>query len=138
MLTLTKNHCWAKWHWANWEDTVKACVRVGHAYTDYFDSKVGLKQGCILSPQLFALYINELADAIDRSGLMGTWLGIDRSRLHLLMFADDIVLFSNDVKTLQKLLDILREHNQKWGLSVNLAKTKDNKNYGISERGEIG
>ena len=38
---------------------VKACVRVKNECTDYFECSVGLKQGCLLSPLIFSIFINE-------------------------------------------------------------------------------
>ena len=38
---------------------IKACVRCGSSCTEYFDCQQGLKQGCLLSPTLFSLFINE-------------------------------------------------------------------------------
>ena len=45
----------------NMRSTVKACVRGGSSCTEYFDCLQGLKQGRLLSPTLFSLFINELA-----------------------------------------------------------------------------
>ena len=36
----------------------KACVRVGNELSDWFEVRVGLRQGCVMSPWLFNLYID--------------------------------------------------------------------------------
>ena len=40
------------------------CVVLGGEMTDYFDVEVGVRQGCVLSPILFSIYINGLAKEI--------------------------------------------------------------------------
>ena len=37
-------------------------VKVNSQYTGYFSINQGLKQGCLLSPLLFNLYVNSIAD----------------------------------------------------------------------------
>ena len=44
-------------------------VRFGEIEMDWFEVKEGLKQGCSLSPVLFALYLAELGDRLVASGL---------------------------------------------------------------------
>ena len=36
----------------------KACVRVGNGVSEWFPVRVGLRQGCVMSPWLFNLYID--------------------------------------------------------------------------------
>ena len=36
----------------------KACVRVGNEMSEWFPVRVGLRQGCVMSPWLFNLYID--------------------------------------------------------------------------------
>ena len=42
----------------------------------------------------------------------------------LLLFADDMVIFSKDPEELQLLLNKLHRYSCEWGLKVNTAKTK--------------
>ena len=44
--------------------------------------------------------------------------------LFLLMYADDLVLFSESVEGLQSQLDYLCNYSREWGLEVNIRKTK--------------
>ena len=69
----------------------EVAVRVGSAADDWYEEFVGVREGCVLSPILFALYINDLADELGKGGeriMIGT------KRVCCLMFADDIALLS--------------------------------------------
>eukprot|EP00745_Piridium_sociabile_P040619 TRINITY_DN784_c0_g2_i2.p1 TRINITY_DN784_c0_g2~~TRINITY_DN784_c0_g2_i2.p1 ORF type:complete len:579 (+),score=61.48 TRINITY_DN784_c0_g2_i2:324-2060(+) len=54
--------------------SVLACVRVNGIYSDFFDCPNGVKQGCLLSPQMFSFFINELAMELSRKGRHGIQL----------------------------------------------------------------
>ena len=49
-------------------DHVKCSVRINGYHTDWFKVNSGLKQGCLLSPILFNLFVNDLTVALDVSG----------------------------------------------------------------------
>ena len=48
-------------------ENVSCTVKVNDLYSDWFDVNTGVKQGCILSPTLFALYIDDLAKELNSS-----------------------------------------------------------------------
>ena len=50
---------------------------------------IDLRQGCILSPSLFSLFLMDLADELERRGLGGKGKG---DMDGCMFFADDIVL----------------------------------------------
>ena len=60
--------------------------------SDTIASTIGVKQGCPLSPTLFGLYIDEVADFIIRGG--GGGVDISGTPVHIMLYADDIVLVS--------------------------------------------
>lgn len=97
------------------------CVKIGNILTPSFMSLVGVRQGDVLSPSLFKLFINDLPlylascqDPVD----------INNHRVDCLMYADDIVLLSNSKEGLQTRLDKLHCYCTDWCLDVNLSKTK--------------
>ena len=81
----------------------------------------GVKQGCKLSPTLFSLYINDLANEIKQ---MNLGVDIDELQLSILPYADDVALIAPDADSLQLMLDKLNEWCCKWRLTVNNDKTK--------------
>ena len=87
----------------------------------HFDSSLGLLQGECTSPIFFSLYINDL-----ESAMSAEWSGtrIQNIVIKLLMFADDTAIFSETRKGLQKAIDKLDEYCTKWGVKVNVNKTK--------------
>jgi len=49
----------------------QACVRTNNDYSDYFPLKRGIRQGCPLSPLLFAIAIEPLAVALKSGQIPG-------------------------------------------------------------------
>ena len=45
-------------------ESVLCCIRDGYYYTDSFESPAGVNQGCLLSPKLFCLFINEVTEEL--------------------------------------------------------------------------
>lgn len=102
---------------------VKARVRAGADLTEEFLCPQGLKQGEVCSPVLFSLFINELTKEINKQGRHGIQLSPEFIELFILLFADDIILFSDSVIGLQTQLNVLCETASRLGLVVNLDKS---------------
>ena len=96
--------------------TVQACVRCGRENTEYFTCLQGLKQGCLASPTLFSLFVNELAHDIISQGKHGLQFSPNDIEIFIMLFADDIGL-QNQITALYNAANRLR-------LQVNLSKTK--------------
>ena len=99
------------------------CVKTSSGLTPYFISKVGVRQGCALSPLLFNLYISDLSSCLDSSENI-TAIKLHSKRITHLLYADDLVLIAESENDLQSLLDSLGKYCLKWGLSINHKKSK--------------
>ena len=98
---------------------MSSCVRLNNLTTDCFDVTCGLQQGCCLSPLHFNLFINDLAFRIKA---LGKGVMVDEGLICILIYADDIVLLSENANDLQLLLDCLNEWCGMTGMSVNASK----------------
>jgi uncharacterized protein YpiB (UPF0302 family) len=105
----------------NMYSSVFFSVKLAQGLTDTFPSSVGVKQGCVLSPILFNLFVSDLPTIFDQSC---DPVSIHDVSLSCLMFEDDLVIMSQSANGLQSALDKLGAYCSKWGLEVNIDKTK--------------
>ena len=54
---------------------VKATVRTDEGLTEFLECKLGVRQGCMLRPRLFIIFINELDKMLKRSKFRGISMG---------------------------------------------------------------
>ena len=101
----------------------EATVRTGHGTTDWFQTRKGVHQGCILSPCLFNVYAEYI--------MQNAWLdeaqaGIKTARRNInnLRYADDTTLIAESEEELKGLLMKVKEESEKVGLKLNIQKTK--------------
>ena len=100
---------------------VNYCVKIDGKLTSEFSSTYGLKQGCVLSPLLFNIFIGDLPDIFDKTCEPVKLWDIETS---CLQFADDLILLSESAKGLQAAITKLENYCKKWGLVINSDKTK--------------
>ena len=97
-------------------------VNVSDCVSPSFEGKNGVKQGCVISPLLSNIFQNDLHDIFRENSCDPIILG--DITLSSISWADDLILISKSQKGLQKCLDNLNEYCCKWGLEVNIDKTK--------------
>ncbi|XP_060589316.1 uncharacterized protein LOC132744577 [Ruditapes philippinarum] len=100
--------------------SLASCVRINSFTTDWFDVHCGLRQGCVLSPLLFNLYINDLALYLKSLNIGVT---IDDEIVCILLYADDIVLLAETERDLQCLLNGLHDWCSINDMSINTSKS---------------
>lgn len=102
----------------------KAMIKVNDNYTKEILLQRGVKQGCPLSPMLFVLSMEPLAEKIRSSSkIRGYTVGKEVIKLNL--YADDIILvLQNPLDAIRELLIILEEFKEYSGLGVNISKSE--------------
>ena len=101
---------------------IKSRVKYKNDLSTSYDCYLGVRQGECLSPFLFAMYLNDIEDEFKEKGAQGLDIGL--LKLFLLLYADDIIIFSDSSEGLQAGFDFLHDYCSRWKLKVNVDKTK--------------
>ena len=99
---------------------VSRTILVNDSFTEEFDVHTGVPQGSVLSPLLYAVYVNGLHDALRKHGL---GVRIYGRLIPLLLYADDIVLLASNAAELQRMLRVVSDYAYKWRFEVNHGKS---------------
>ena len=89
--------------------------------SDFFTSDKGVKQGEVMSPLLFNIFINDIheifSDECDP-------VSLNSRKIPCLQYADDLIIMSESKEGLQKSLDNLHAYCEKWKLNINESKSR--------------
>jgi hypothetical protein len=111
-------------HWAfllRWYRCSSVAVRWNDELSNAFHPSRGTKQGSLLSPMLFNVYVNELLLQL-QSSPQGLRIG---GQVHnSLAYADDLTLFSSAPQDLQTLIDKCTDYADRWRFTYSFKKTK--------------
>ena len=55
----------------SWYESINSCVRVDVVESDWFPIMTGFRQGCVMSPSLFNLYIDAMARKVTEDWAVG-------------------------------------------------------------------
>ena len=104
----------------NWHLKLNGRVIWQGALSAVFHVKSGVRQGGVLSPWFFNLYVNDLIVHLKLSGL-GCYLS--HVFVGCIFFADDILLLSGSLLQLQCMLDICYDYGLKFDILFNSDKS---------------
>ena len=106
---------------------VQTAVRLNGRVSRFVALLSGLKQGGVLSPWLFALFVDDLVCELVDVGYGGREKCED---VVALLFVDDLILMGKDVEEVQKLVDVVGEWGKRWGMELSTEKSKWMSNRG--------
>ena len=97
-----------------------ACIKWGNKLSEKFSMTNGVKQGSVLSPFLFSLYVEPLINDIIKSNL-GCHVGSNAA--NILIYADDILILAPTIKSLKKLINICENYGKEYEVNFNPNKS---------------
>ena len=104
-----------------YEETI-CTVKVNGEETKNFWTIKGVRQGCPLSPSLFALYISEIDEILARAQMGGVVVG--KEKIWTLSYADDLVMMAKTEKEMKEMLKTLENYLKNRKLELNVEKSK--------------
>jgi hypothetical protein len=104
----------------HWYSMSMTCVKWGCQVSKYVRLRTGVRQGGVLSPFLFAVFIDGIVRNVISSRL-GCHIGL--SCVSVILYADDIILLAPSVQTLQRLIDICEIELNYLDMRINSKKS---------------
>ena len=110
-----------------WYSGLQCRVRWGECHSTWFTIAAGVRQGGVLSPDLYCMYIDELVVILSRLGV-GCYMR--DVFLSALLYADDMAILSPSLKGLQILLKACKSFCRDWYICLNHKKKQKNMAFG--------
>ena len=121
---------------------IVANVSVEGEDSESFSVTNGVKQGCMLAPTLFSIFLSAMLDDAFRDEGDGVYIQSRQSAdpfnvahfrantkttrilMRELLFADDNALVAHSAEEMQKIVDAFSDASKKFGLKINIKKTE--------------
>ncbi len=103
---------------------LRSCVKVKDGLTRFFNCSIGTKQGCVSSPLIFSLFINDLADFLKVKCENGVFINDNTDDIYAFLFADDIASTADTKQNLQRQINCIEQFCSLTGMKINVEKSK--------------
>ena len=104
----------------HWYGTQQFTIRWCQGFSSYFTLSNGVKQGGILSPHPFNVYMDDLSVNLNKLQIGCLYAG---TLINHLMYADDLCIFSPNVAALRKLTDCCAKYGELFNFTYNAKKS---------------
>ena len=104
-----------------WYGNIQCRVKWDDTYSRWFEMTAGVRQGGVLSPNFYSLYVDELIQILERLDVGCYILDVFMAAL---LYADDMAILAPSVKGLQLLLDKCSQYCKDWDICLNSKKSK--------------
>lgn len=106
---------------SRWYSSQELCVRWSNVYSDKFGVSNGVRQGGVLSPVLFSIYLDSLLLSLKNTGV-GCFWGDEYTGA--LAYADDVALLAPSLSAMRLMLQNCELFAASHGIQFNPSKTK--------------
>ena len=104
----------------SWYSDLKCCVKWADQFSDWFAITAGVRQGGILSPDFYSIYVDDLITKL-KASKKGCYY-VDSFAVAL-FYADDMAILAPSIRGLQSLLEICGEYCAEWDICLNAKKS---------------
>ena len=94
----------------------QACVRASGKMSGWFPITQGVRQGCVMSPWLFNVFMDGIIREV-KENLQGG-VQLTTTNVQMLLFADDVVMVTEKKDDMQSNLDEMKKVMEKWGMKM--------------------
>ena len=105
-----------------WYANLSCRVRWGETCSDWFSILAGVRQGGILSPIFYCVYVDKIIKIISAAGI---GCHVRDLFLSIILYADDMCLVAPSLRGLQKLLHLVESYCHDWDIMLNPKKSKN-------------
>ena len=105
-----------------WHNGLQCRVKWDSVFSEWFNITAGVRQGGVLSPDLYCLYVDDLIKVLQSMQVGCYTKNIFAAAL---FYADDMAVLAPSLKGLQRLLDACAAYCEEWGIRLNAKKTKN-------------
>ena len=96
----------------SWYSNCQTCIKWNFVISRFFNIRFGVRQGSVLSPTLFAVYINDIVSRLPFS-----------VNSFIVLYADDILLMAPSVTELQRMLTLCETELTWLDMTINVKKS---------------
>ena len=104
-----------------WYSNLKCRVKWGEELSDWFSIKAGVRQGGILSPDFYSIYVDDLLHVLKKCRKGCYFLSQFAASF---FYADDMVILAPSIRGLKALLSICGDYCADWDICLNSKKSK--------------
>ena len=106
----------------SWYDGLLCRLKWGDAYSDWFAITAGVRQGGVLSPDFYSIYVDDLLDELKALDKGCYFLSLFAAAF---FYADDMAIIAPSVHGLQCLLNVCTAYCDQWDICLNPKKSKN-------------
>ena len=104
------------------EENCKSRILLDTVESSEYTVGHGLREGSVLSPILYAVFVDGIVDRLEKAGCVGSLVGSETVRC--LLYADDICLIADSAADLQRMLSVSQKFADESSFQFSMEKSQ--------------
>ena len=105
----------------SWYDGLFCKVKWGDQFSDWFAVTAGVRQGGILSPTFYCIYVDDLVQILKASNIGCYYLDLFAAAI---FYADDMAILAPSIRGISLILSLCGEYCSEWDINLNAKKSR--------------